>query len=701
MPITKLTPENNYPYLYERMRDLQQAVPEAFADGKINWDTLREVLGKELEDPREEFFGLSWPGKREARKLASIPSRGTLGPVLGEGVNEDETENLFIEGDNLEVLKLLLKSYAGKIKMIYIDPPYNTGNDFIYNDNFTDPLEAYLEYTNVKGEGGELLTTNTRADGRFHTKWLNMMYPRLLLAHKMLKQNGVIFISIDDNEAHNLRQMMNEIFGEENFINMITIKSKPSAGASGGGEDKRLKKNVEYLLLYSKDRNAEGSINLANTYLKVDFFDHITEMKNEGKSWKYTRILLDEGEKKYLFSIKDGSGDEIKIFEHVNAIISNVNEQKKIINDDKLSVEEKEKLVYRKYRNRIFDDTNAQSSIRERVMLALSGKDGLFSIEYLPKSGKNKGVKSTVFYNGLQKRQLVWLADITDELDGNIYFHQRLSNLWSHFNWNNVAREAGISFPNGKKPIQFISQMMDLTLDENSNEIILDFFAGSGSTAHAVLDFNLIKKTNNKFILIQIPEIIDENNNNYYELIEYCKKNKIPLKVSKICEERIKKSILEINDIQQSQFIKLPLLSDPIIKTNGFKSFSLMKSNFKTWNDSTSELDDLSPLFENYLNPLINDWKKDNLMSEIILLEGFPLTSKIEFQEEFHQNELYHLTAPDFCTHSLFVCLDEQVHPNTVELLKMEKEDIFICLDSALSDELKTRLQDRFNVHVI
>ena len=155
MPITKLTPENSYPYQQDRLQQLKQAVPEAFADGKINWDTLREILNADLEDEgRDEYFGLNWPGKREARKRAATPSYGTLVPAPGEGVNEDTTENLFIEGDNLEVLKLMQKSYAGKIKMIYIDPPYNTGNDFIYNDNFTDPLEAYLNYTGARGESG-------------------------------------------------------------------------------------------------------------------------------------------------------------------------------------------------------------------------------------------------------------------------------------------------------------------------------------------------------------------------------------------------------------------------------------------------------------------------------------------------------------------------------------------------------------------
>ena len=250
MPIKKLTPEENYPYQNQRLAALQQAVPEAFVDGKINWDTLREVLADDLEDEysRQEHFGLSWPGKRQARKLAAQPSRGTLIPLLGEGVNEETTENLFIEGDNLEVMKLLLKSYAGKIKMIYIDPPYNTGNDFVYNDKFSEPLEAYLQYTGAKGESGELLTTNTRADGRFHSKWLNMIYPRLILARQLLREDGVIFISIDDNEVHNLRQLMNEVFGEENYLSELIWN------LGTGSEAGHFTKSHEYILVYSKNK---------------------------------------------------------------------------------------------------------------------------------------------------------------------------------------------------------------------------------------------------------------------------------------------------------------------------------------------------------------------------------------------------------------------------------------------------------------
>lgn len=205
----------------DRLAQLRAVVPEAFADGKVNWETLREALGAMLEDETQEHFGLTWPGKREARRLAALPPQGTLVPAPGEGVDEADAPHLFIEADNLEALKLLLKSYAGRVKMIYIDPPYNTGNDFIYEDDYSEPLEAYLRRTGQVDEAGRRLTTNTRASGRFHSRWLSMMYPRLLLARQLLRDDGVIFVSIDDNEVHHLRMLMNEVFGEENFLAQI------------------------------------------------------------------------------------------------------------------------------------------------------------------------------------------------------------------------------------------------------------------------------------------------------------------------------------------------------------------------------------------------------------------------------------------------------------------------------------------------
>ncbi len=258
MTVERLRP--SYTFTQDRLAELQSVVPEAFADRKINWDVLKEALGAFLEEesPDAEHFGLFWPGKRDARRLAALPSKGTLVPAPGEGISEDTTSNIFIEGDNLEVLKLLQKSYAGRIKMIYIDPPYNTGNDFVYKDDFREPLEDYLRKTGQMDEGGRMLTTNTRADGRFHSNWLNMMYPRLFLARQLLREDGVIFVSIDDNEASNLRLIMSELYGEENFIAQIVWKKS----YGGGAKAKFVVGLHEYILCYAQNREALGSIEL-------------------------------------------------------------------------------------------------------------------------------------------------------------------------------------------------------------------------------------------------------------------------------------------------------------------------------------------------------------------------------------------------------------------------------------------------------
>jgi len=244
----KLRP--SFTFTEDRLRQLRQVVPEAFADGKINWEVLREALGNYLEDEEacEEHFGLFWPGKRQGRRLAALPPKGTLVPAPGEGVNEDKTHHIFIEGENLEVLKLLQKSYAGRVKMIYIDPPYNTGKDFIYEDDYSEPLEAYLKRTGQMDEEGRRLTTNTKASGRFHSNWLNMIYPRLLLARQLLREDGVIFVSIDDNEAHNLRSILDELFGMENFIAQFVWE--------GGrkNDSKFVSISHDYILCYAKNK---------------------------------------------------------------------------------------------------------------------------------------------------------------------------------------------------------------------------------------------------------------------------------------------------------------------------------------------------------------------------------------------------------------------------------------------------------------
>lgn len=628
MPITKLSPENNYLYLQVRMEAMSQAVPEAFADGKINWDTLREVLTEDLEEGGcEEYFGLNWPGKREARKRAATPSRAALVPAPGEGVNEDNTENLFIEGDNLEVLKLLQKSYAGKIKMIYIDPPYNTGNDFIYNDNFTDPLEAYLNYTGARGESGELLTTNTRADGRFHSKWLNMMYPRLILARQLLREDGMIFVSIDDNEVTNLRQMMNEVFGEENFVNTMVWKKRYNAA-----KEKQLAIIHEYILIYSKDNKVinEFFVSADEKYYD-DMFTEVDEYI--AVRGKFMTQPLEAG---------NSMGDRPNLCFPITAPDGTQILPRRQWVWGKNKVEWAAKNGYLKYYK------NSLGEWRVRHKHYSKDENGVF-----------RKIKPFSIFDK------VFTQDGTKELE-------------ELFKTQNV-----FPFP---KPSKLISYLLELS--ECTNDVILDFFSGSGTTAQATLNLNQKENRNNKFILIQLPELTGNDN--------------FP-KITEIGKERIRRVIKNIETNNSEESSETPLFQKQKTKLDlGFKVFKYSRSNFKQWKPLQEEnAESLTPLFDNLSEPLIQSWKKENLLTEILLLEGFPLTSIIIYLEDHLQNEVYQVSAPEFCAHALFVCLDESIQPSTVELLTMEKEDIFVCLDSALSDELKARLQDQFNVHVI
>lgn len=654
MPITKLTPENNYPYLDDRLKALEQVVPEAFADGKINWDTLREVLGEDLEEGGcEEYFGLNWPGKREARQRAAIPSRGTLVPAPGEGVNEDETENLFIEGDNLEVLKLLQKSYAGKIKMIYIDPPYNTGNDFIYNDDFTDPLEAYLEYTGAKGEGGELLTTNTRADGRFHSKWLSMMYPRLILARQLLQDDGVIFISIDDSEVHNLRHVMNEVFGEENFIAQIPWQSRKSIQ-----NDTDFSVNHEYIIGFAKKRR------MSNRRLK----------ENNKDEWY----------KKDSFAIKPLPLDTSRY--------SNPD------NDPRGF-----------WKADPFDAPNVRPNLTYKIVNPNTHE------EYWPPDGRCWRTTKENYLELLEDNRIVFGLTGNSRPQLKVFYEEKkefgeIRNSWfsgDEYGTTNNGTRVIQSLFEGKavfdhpKPIELITELIQMSGCSN-DDYVLDFFAGSSTTAEAILRFSLNRK-HIKFIMVQLPEKIDSNNKNNKVVLEFCEEAGIDPKISELSKERIRRAIIKIESEQKDQTEKLPLFIEGENAPNlGFRIYEVARSNYEQWKPIEVEIiENVATLFDDLSNPLVEGWQKEDLLTEILLLEGFPLTSRLTYLDEIPTNEVYRVSAPGFCEHELYVCLDEAIHPGTIDALQLDKDDILICLDSALTDELKARLQDQFNVHVI
>ena len=517
----------------ENIKKLMTMFPEVVTEGKVDFEKLKQLLGEYVDDSNERY-NFTWNGKGRALRLSQTPSLGTLRPCKEESKNWDTTQNLYIEGDNLEVLKLLQKSYYGKIKMIYIDPPYNTGKDFVYRDDFHDSLENYKRITGQVDGNGKAISTNTETSGRYHTDWLNMMYPRLRLSRNLLRDDGVIFISIDDNEVHNLRKICDEVFGEENFINILSVKMKDNAGASGGGEDKRLKKNIEYILLYTKDYNAIEPFNAVYSYKEIT--ELLNEYRNNNISWKYTSILYYEGDKRYLTSTVDGDGNEIKIFERVNPVYKSVSQ---IMRQENIS----EKEVYYKYFNKIFTTAMPQSSIRVRVMEAIDkteSKEDLYSIEYVPKSGRNKGKIYEQFYKGKNKRLLTWFKDVAEIIDGDVYKKDIKGTYWDGYNLNNLTKEGNIKFKNGKKPLALIMDLIKMVASDN--DIILDFFSGSATTAHAVMQLNAINQSKLKFIMVQLPEVIKPTTKENEEYIRYLKSEKLKPIVTEIGKERIRRA---------------------------------------------------------------------------------------------------------------------------------------------------------------
>lgn len=653
----------------ENIERLKELLPDAFTENGINFETLRQLLGDaQVLDEGEEKYGLNWHGKKKARQIALTPSTGTLLPCPEESIDWDTTKNLFIEGDNLEVLKLLQKSYANKVKMIYIDPPYNTDSDFIYPDKFAEGLETYLKYTGQKTEAGDWNISESGRDknGRKHTVWLSMMYPRLKLSQMLLRNDGVIFISIDDNEQSNLKLLCDDVFGEENFINKITVKAKPSAGASGGGEDIKLKKNVEYLLCYCKNKATFDRFN--DVYEEYNLFSYIKEYKEEGKSWKYTRVITSLGNSSFFKEIKDGSGEPIKIYKHEDVKIETISDLAK---SEKLTEEE----IYIKYFDKIFRDTNAQSSIRQRVMDATDREDTFYSIEYTPTSGKSKGVLTTLYYKGRNKDIIAWLSDVAIKDGKRLFKKEKVGTLWSNFNWNNVSKEGQIQYPNGKKPIAFIQRMIQLTSSEAKDDLVLDFFAGSGSVAHAVYQQNITDKGNRRCISIQLPEVIsDKDKKEYYSSddLEHIES------IADLSIERLKRATRSIRE------------ESPVKTDLGFKVFKLAESNIRAW---TPKPTDLENTLLSHQEHLLGKRTEQDILYELLLKRGIDLTSPIEKREALGKN-LYSIGYG-----ALFACLDESISRHQVEdiaqtIINWYKElepfgDTHVFFrDSAFSDDI-------------
>lgn len=504
----------------DNISKLKELFPEVFTEGKVDFDALKEVLGGYI-DGREERYSFTWNGKSKARMLAQTPSTGTLRPCKEESVDWDTTQNLFIEGDNLEVLKLLQKSYHKKVKMIYIDPPYNTGKDFVYKDNFKDNIKNYKEITGqVDGEGRNL-SNNPETSGRYHTDWLNMMYPRLKLARNLLRDDGLIFISIDDNEVANLKSMSDEVFGEENFIGIFIINSSPSAIDYG-----HLAKTNDYALFYAKN---------------------ISEA---------TTIHLEDEEK--VFKYKDENGD-FNLYPLYNGNVA-------------FNPKTRPNLFYPFYLNPEKQDKNGFYEISvdkvdgwEEVYPVISQKDGIQRVWRWGKPKAREDVnKEIVGYKAENGEcRIVQKTRLTGKLIRSLQVDTSISSRRGTAEIQELFERKVFSFP---KPVELIRRFVQVATDHDS--IVLDFFAGSAPAAQAVYELNLKDAGRRKFILVQLPENCDGES----EAAAFLKKQGAPLTIAEISKERIRRAAAKIKE------------ENPDCQGDlGFKVFKLDSTNIKPW----------------------------------------------------------------------------------------------------------------------
>ena len=643
--------EPTFSLVEDRLRILKQALPEAFTDGKINFDTLKELLGEAVADEeQDEHFGLSWTGKREARKLAGMPSKGTLVPVKGKGLHEDTTENIFIEGDNLEVLKLLHKSYYGKIKMIYIDPPYNTGNDFIYKDDYKMPLESYLQRSGQMDEMDEMLTSNPKSSGRFHSDWLNMIYPRLRVAMDLMRDDGVIFVSIDDNEVYNLRQMMNEVFGEENFIAEMIWEG------ANKNDARQIGVCHEYVLVFAKSRDA-----VPRSWVIAK--EGVEPILRETK-----RLQKEHGE-----DFESASNDLAAWFRVNKATPSFMNRRFRYIDKNG---------VYKE------DDPTAPGGRKFDLRNPKTG--GIIPL----RANRGWGFDQDTFEKMVDEGRITFITDTsimvrrylheTDRLTPQSVFYQPARSASERL--VRLMNAEFFDFPKDEKILQQFADMATEVSDKSC--IILDFFAGSGTTGQAVFEQNLKDGGRRKFICVQIDEKTPEDSQAFKTGFR-C--------ISEITAERIRRASKKIEKELDGG---LPLEQKPDL---GFKFYRLERSNFKAWSDyQGTNLDELRGLLQAQVSTsFVPDATKEGILTEILLIEGFPLDSDVSQDETFERNTVWRVSS-EFSEHRLFVTLDEEIWEETISTAEeLESNDIFICLDKALSDESKIRMSDVCRLKVI
>ena len=645
--VPRTTPD----FTTEAAAKLAELFPEVAVDGKINLDTLKTILGIDVEDGRERF-GLTWPGKREAIRAAQTPTTATLMPDKRNSVNWDTTQNLFIEGDNLEVLKILQKHYYGKIKMIYIDPPYNTGNDFVYADDYADSICHYLELTGQTDDSGKL-STNSESAGRFHSNWLNMMYPRLKLARNLLTQDGVIFISIDDNEQATLRALCDQIFGENNYVNTFTWVSNPKGrqiSTNGAAITK------EYILCYAKDRRRAPEFDVRVSMVKP---------------------LMPETYKGFDYALQS---DEIGPFVVKNELYNS---------NSKFNEETRPNLVFDIYYN-----PNSGE-----VRTADRGDAHLYPgfVKISPKKNNN-GTHEFHAYRWSREKIAQKASELffreADDGEWRVYTKVRsvdqtilkdtITGLTTTTGANDLDK-VGIpkAYFENPKPVKLIQVLLEAA-GVMSGDIVMDFFAGSGSTAQAVLASNVETGDHRSCISIQLPEATDAQSDARkagYDTISSLSRARIRLAGKKILEDEV---------------AKLDSRADAL--DMGFRAYKLVDTNFTKWKaDSGLSEDELVGLFVDLADSADDHARPEALLTEVLLKLGFSLSEKIETVN------VEGLEAFSVADGLVLAYLDEHKTPTLDQLRAMvaKESERLVILEDAFkgNDELKTNLVQECKTH--
>lgn len=626
----------------EKLKHLREVFPEAISEGKVDVERLKQTLGEEVFVSGERYH-LSWAGKSDAFKAIQTPTTATLKPQKDQSVDFDTTQNIFIEGENLEVLKVLQKSYYGKIKMIYIDPPYNTGNDsFIYPDKFSETKEEYLKRIGDKDEAGYLtkegfFRKNSRENGQFHSNWLSMMYPRLFLARNLLREDGVIFVSIDDNEVHNLRLIMNEIFGEENFIACLVWEKK----RKGAFLSEKITNVKEYILVFSKNEEEFGGL--------------VGQINSEPETYP----CINASNRRERRIIPSGITSKFRKLDY------------SLPKGSRISVETMDLILH--------SDLVIQDGILKEP-LEMEG-NWRYSQELMNEFARSGDLYIT---EDLYLRRIVreprhkamkdLLPRVGDVDEATFELNDLFKDGWgSNEDGNEELREimGGKEMYSYPKPSKLIKKLLASARDQEA--VILDFFAGSGTTAHAVFSLNNRDLGKRRFILVQLPENITEDS----EAAKAGYKT-----IADICKERIRRVGKEINQTAHSN----PDLFKDRPLDLGFKVFALEPSNFKMWRtDIVESEDDLKKQIDVFQNPVRKKADADAMAWEILLKSGYELTTPLE------RTEIAGVPVYSIANGEVILAL-EMISQKAIDEMIARKPKRVVCLDSlfAGNDQLKT-----------